>query len=91
MPPYPSGFRKRADECRKTSAAQRQCELVDLGMVKAVFFTAGPDADLDGDGSVNFVDLGVMKAYFFGPPVPLPAALALFPAALLTLGLRRQS
>ncbi len=29
-----------------------------------------PDADLSGDGAVNFTDLGLMKAAFFGEPGP---------------------
>jgi len=28
------------------------------------------DADLDGDGSVNFIDLGIMKSGFSLPPGP---------------------
>jgi serine protease AprX len=43
---------------------------VDLGLFKAVFFTADADADFNGDGSVNAIDLGVMKLYFFLPPGP---------------------
>jgi hypothetical protein len=38
--------------------------------MKSVFFTADPDADLDGSGSVNFSDLGALKALFFMPPGP---------------------
>ncbi len=43
---------------------------IDLGLLRAVFFTADPDADFDGDGSVNFIDLGIMRSSFFGPPGP---------------------
>ena len=38
--------------------------------MKAAFFSDDPDADLDGDGAVNFVDLGIMKAAFFQAPGP---------------------
>ena len=38
--------------------------------MKAVFFTNDPDADLNGDGSVNFLDLARLKAGFFEPPGP---------------------
>ena len=44
--------------------------VLDLGLMKAVFFSADADADLDGDGVVNVVDLGIMKARFFGEPGP---------------------
>jgi hypothetical protein len=43
---------------------------VDLGLVKAVFFSADPHADLNGDGSVNFIDLGIVKDRFFEAPGP---------------------
>ena len=35
-----------------------------------MFFSTDPDADVNGDGSVNFADLGTMKAFFFLPPGP---------------------
>jgi hypothetical protein len=38
--------------------------------MESVFFTADPDADLDGSGSVNFTDLGIVKEFFFDPPGP---------------------
>lgn len=44
--------------------------VTDLGLLKAVFFTADPDADFNGDGAVNASDLGIMKQQFFGPPGP---------------------
>lgn len=44
--------------------------IVDLGILRSVFFTNDPDADLNGDGVVNVVDLGQMRATFFGPPGP---------------------
>jgi len=43
---------------------------LDLGLLKARFFTPDPVADLNGDGVVNFLDLGLMKARFFQPPGP---------------------
>jgi hypothetical protein len=42
----------------------------DLGLFKAVFFTADENADFDDSGSVNFADLGVVKQYFFQAPGP---------------------
>jgi hypothetical protein len=36
----------------------------DVGLLKAVFFSADPDADFNDDGAVNFVDVGTMKAFF---------------------------
>ncbi len=49
---------------------------VDLGLLRAAFFGAGPDEDLDGDGVVNVVDLGIVRSLFFLPPGPsgLPGA-----------------
>ena len=44
--------------------------VVDLGLLRAVFFTADPDADFNGDGTVNVVDLGIMRQSFFGAPGP---------------------
>ncbi|MFK7888782.1 MAG: PA domain-containing protein [Gammaproteobacteria bacterium] len=44
--------------------------VVDLGLLRAVFFTSDQDADLNGDGVVNVVDLGIMRASFFGAPGP---------------------
>jgi hypothetical protein len=43
---------------------------LDLGIMKAAFFTPYADADMDGSGRVNFVDLGLLKAGFFLPPGP---------------------
>ncbi|GMR09174.1 MAG: hypothetical protein BMS9Abin26_2190 [Gammaproteobacteria bacterium] len=42
----------------------------DLGLLKAVFNTADPDADFNGDGAANFGDLGILKSYFNQPPGP---------------------
>lgn len=44
--------------------------VVDLGVLRTVFFTADADADFNGDGVVNVVDLGVMRTFFFLPPGP---------------------
>ena len=41
---------------------------IDLGLLRAVFFSSNEDADFNGDGVVNFVDLGILRAYFFAPP-----------------------
>jgi endonuclease/exonuclease/phosphatase family metal-dependent hydrolase len=53
---------------------------IDLGQLRAVFFTGDADADFNGDGTVNFVDLGVMRAGFFGPPGPAAEPNACTPA-----------
>ena len=44
--------------------------VIDLGILKSVFFSADADADFNGDGQVNVVDLGLMKMSFFGAPGP---------------------
>ena len=44
--------------------------VVDLGLLRSVFFTADPDADANGDGVVNVIDLGRMREAFFMPPGP---------------------
>ncbi len=44
--------------------------VLDLGLLKLVFFSADADADFNGDGNVNAVDLGIMKAGFFDLPGP---------------------
>ncbi len=44
--------------------------VVDLGILRSVFFTGDPDADFNGDGVVNVVDLGIMRGRFFLPPGP---------------------
>jgi hypothetical protein len=45
---------------------------LDLGLMKAVFFSSGPglNADLNGDEEVNSIDLGIMKQMFFAAPGP---------------------
>ncbi len=45
-------------------------DFLDLGLLRAVFFTSDADADFSGDGSVDFLDLQRMKALFFQPPGP---------------------
>ncbi|GMQ87318.1 MAG: hypothetical protein BMS9Abin08_0518 [Gammaproteobacteria bacterium] len=47
-------------------------DFADLALLKAMFFTSGPnmDADLNPDGRVDFADLAIMKSMFFGPPGP---------------------
>lgn len=45
-------------------------DFLDLGEMKAVFFTADADADLNGDTVVDFLDLGIMKQDFFKAPGP---------------------
>ncbi len=44
--------------------------VVDLGLLRTVFFTADADADFNGDGIVNVIDLGLMRLAFFSPPGP---------------------
>lgn len=57
-------------------SADCQVDFLDLGLVKAAFFTTpaapawNPDADFNGDDSIDFVDLGTVKQFFFGPPGP---------------------
>ncbi|MEO1575203.1 MAG: YCF48-related protein, partial [Pseudomonadota bacterium] len=47
--------------------------VIDLGILRTVFFTTDPDADLNGDGIVNVIDLGVLRTLFFQPPGPAAA------------------
>ena len=44
--------------------------VVDLGILRSVFFTADPDADFNGDGVVNVLDLAALRLAFFGTPGP---------------------
>ncbi|MEM6638676.1 MAG: thrombospondin type 3 repeat-containing protein [Pseudomonadota bacterium] len=44
--------------------------VVDLGLLRQVFFTDDADADFDGNGTVNIVDLGRMRSFFFRAPGP---------------------
>ncbi|MFK7886080.1 MAG: Ig-like domain-containing protein [Gammaproteobacteria bacterium] len=48
--------------------------VVDLGILRSVFFSTDPDADLNGDGIVNVVDLGLMRSAFFDTPGPSAVA-----------------
>ncbi len=49
--------------------------VVDLGLLRSLFFTSDPDADMNGDGVVNVLDLGLFRGRFFAPPGPgLPEA-----------------
>jgi hypothetical protein len=45
-------------------------QIIDAATMKARFFSEDPDADLNGDGHVNFVDLGILKRYIYKPPGP---------------------
>ena len=38
--------------------------------MRSVFFSADANADLDGDGVVNFLDLGQLRSRFFQAPGP---------------------
>ena len=42
----------------------------DLGVLKGVFFSTDPKADINVDGVVNFLDLGELKNAFFSAPGP---------------------
>ena len=42
----------------------------DLAYFKSKFFSTDPDADLNGDGSVNGGDLAILKPFYFQPPGP---------------------
>ena len=42
----------------------------DVAIMKSRFFTDDEDADLNGDGNVNFIDLGIVKMSYFQPPGP---------------------
>ncbi|MFK8014177.1 MAG: thrombospondin type 3 repeat-containing protein [Gammaproteobacteria bacterium] len=44
--------------------------VADLGLLRAVFFTADADADFNGDNVVNVSDLGILRSAFFQPPGP---------------------
>lgn len=44
--------------------------IVDLGILRTVFFSNDEEADFNADGQVNVVDLGIMRTYFFGLPGP---------------------
>ncbi len=42
----------------------------DMGQMSLVFFGSDPDADLNGDGVVNFLDLGILNTFEGLPPGP---------------------
>ncbi|MFP8873206.1 MAG: proprotein convertase P-domain-containing protein, partial [Myxococcota bacterium] len=42
----------------------------DLDLLKTAFFGSDPDADLDGNGAVDFLDLGRMASQYGGAPGP---------------------
>ncbi|MFK7887000.1 MAG: thrombospondin type 3 repeat-containing protein, partial [Gammaproteobacteria bacterium] len=44
--------------------------IVDLGIMRSVFFTGNANADLNGDGIVNVIDLGILRSRVFGPLGP---------------------
>ncbi|MFK7887554.1 MAG: right-handed parallel beta-helix repeat-containing protein [Gammaproteobacteria bacterium] len=44
--------------------------IIDLGLMREVFFTDNADADLNGDGVVNVTDLGLLRVLFFMAPGP---------------------
>ncbi len=44
--------------------------VVDLGVLRTVFFTDDEDADFNGDGVVNVLDLGILRTQFFAAPGP---------------------
>jgi hypothetical protein len=42
----------------------------DIAYFRSVLQTADPDADLNGDGTVNFGDFQILRSYLGGPPGP---------------------
>ncbi|MFK8017317.1 MAG: S8 family serine peptidase [Gammaproteobacteria bacterium] len=44
--------------------------VIDLGILRTVFFTNDADADFNGDGTVNVGDLGRLRSFFFAAPGP---------------------
>ena len=44
--------------------------VIDLGVLRSVFFSNDADADFNGDGVVNVIDLGMIRGMFFGEPGP---------------------
>lgn len=66
------------NSCDQDIALPNDCIVnpLDLGALKAAFFSTpgdanwNPDADFTGDDAVNPLDLGAMKGAFFGEPGP---------------------
>lgn len=57
--------------------------VVDLGQLRALFFSDDPNADFNGDGVVNVVDLGILRSRFFASPGPSGVSnICDFPATL---------
>ncbi|MFK7886709.1 MAG: hypothetical protein AB8G16_07555 [Gammaproteobacteria bacterium] len=46
--------------------------VVDLGLMRAAFFTTNEVVDLNSDGVVNVIDLGLLRSVFFTAPGPSP-------------------
>lgn len=44
--------------------------VIDLGALRAAFFSEDPVTDLNSDGVVNVVDLGILRTAFFSQPGP---------------------
>ncbi|MFK8017670.1 MAG: thrombospondin type 3 repeat-containing protein [Gammaproteobacteria bacterium] len=44
--------------------------VIDLGMLRAAFFTSDVITDLNADGTTNVVDLGLLRAMYFATPGP---------------------
>ena len=61
------GFGNRCDPDLDEDGDVDQDDLVEM---KSVFLTADPEADLDGNGIVDFLDVGHMATYFDGVPGP---------------------
>ncbi len=48
--------------------------VVDLGLLRSVFFSSDADADFNNDGVVNVQDLGILRVGFFQEPGPSAVA-----------------
>lgn len=42
----------------------------DFVLMRAAFYSSNGDADLNGDGVVNFADLAILKSFLNQPPGP---------------------
>ncbi|MEL6200690.1 MAG: thrombospondin type 3 repeat-containing protein [Pseudomonadota bacterium] len=47
--------------------------VIDLGILRTLFFQPGNQADLNEDGITNVIDLGIFRTLFFQAPGPSPA------------------